>query len=107
MKYILFFLIGYSLLCMDFSLIVASRGYSLVTVPRLLTAVASLVAEHRLWCARASVVAARGLTSCAATWISSSVASEIFPDQELNSCPLDWQVDSYPLSHRGGAEIHF
>ena len=42
------FFIGYSLLCMDFSLIVASRGYSLVTVPRLLTAVASLVAEHRL-----------------------------------------------------------
>ena len=33
---------------MDFSLIVASRGYSLVTVLRLLIAVASLVAEHRL-----------------------------------------------------------
>ena len=47
MKYILFFLIGYSLLCMDFSLVM-SRGYCLVAMLRLLFAVASLVAEHRL-----------------------------------------------------------
>ena len=38
-----------SLCCyLDFFLVVASRGYSLVAVHRLLIAVASLVAEHRL-----------------------------------------------------------
>ena len=40
-----------------------------------------------------SVVAAHGL-SC-------SVACGIFLDQGLNSCPLHWQVDSYPLHHHG------
>ena len=38
------------------SLVAASRRYSLVVVQGLLTAVASLVVEHRLY--------ARGLTSC-------------------------------------------
>ena len=41
----------------------ASRGYSLVTV-RELIAVASLVAEHRLLGARASVLVTHGLSSC-------------------------------------------
>ena len=61
-----------------------------VVVPRLLTVVASLEAEHRLQ-ARASGVAARRLRC--------SVACEIFPDQGLNSCSLHWQADSYPLHH--------
>ena len=39
---------GSLLLHVGFSLVVASRGYSLVTVYGLLLAVASLVAEHRL-----------------------------------------------------------
>ena len=39
---------GSSLLLAGFSLVVASRGYSLVTVYGLLLAVASLVAEHGL-----------------------------------------------------------
>ena len=52
----------------------------------LLMLAASLVAEHHFYCAQASVVVANGL-SC-------SVASGIFPDQELNPCPLQWQVDS-------------
>ena len=47
--------------CLSFSLVVASGGYSLVTVPRLLTAVVSLVVEHRLSGAQASVVVAHGL----------------------------------------------
>ena len=34
--------------CVDFSLVVASGGYSLVSVHGLLIAVASLVAEHSL-----------------------------------------------------------
>lgn len=38
---------GFWLLC-RLSLVVASRSYSLVVVPGLLNAVASLVAEHRL-----------------------------------------------------------
>ena len=45
------FIFGYTgplLLCMDFSLVSGSRGYSLVSVPGLLTAVASPAAERRL-----------------------------------------------------------
>ena len=34
--------------CSDFSLVVTSRGYSVVAVHRLLIALASLVEEHRL-----------------------------------------------------------
>ena len=47
-----------------FSLVVASEGYSLAEVCRLLIAIASLVAEHRLSGARATVVVLRGLSSC-------------------------------------------
>ena len=46
-----------------FSLVEASRGYSLVTFGGLLVAVASLVAEHRLQGAWASVAAASRLES--------------------------------------------
>ena len=42
--------------CVGFSLVVASRSYSLVVVCRLLIEMASLIVEHRLWGARASVV---------------------------------------------------
>ena len=43
------FLAVLGILCyMSFSLVVASRGYSLVAVKELLMAVASLVAEHGL-----------------------------------------------------------
>ena len=58
--------------CAGFSLLVTSRGYSLVWVLELLVA-ASLVAEHGLSC---------------------SVAHEIFPDQESSPCPGHWQADS-------------
>ena len=44
--------------CVDFSLVVASRGYSLVVVHELLIAVASFVAGHGLWGGRASAVEA-------------------------------------------------
>ena len=49
--------------CMHFSLVVTSRAYSLVAVCMLLTEVASLVEEHGLWGARASVVVAHGFSS--------------------------------------------
>ena len=32
---------------------------------------------------------------------SCSVACGIFPDQDLNPCPLHWQADSQPLRHQG------
>ena len=41
-------------------LVLAVQGLSLVAVPGLLTAVASPVAEHRLWGVWASAVPARG-----------------------------------------------
>ena len=44
--------------------LVASVGYSLVVVCRLLITVTSLGVEHGLWGAWASAVAARGLSSC-------------------------------------------
>ena len=49
---------------MNFSLVVDSAGYYLTAVLGLLIAGASLVAEHRLWGALASVVGAHGLSSC-------------------------------------------
>ena len=42
--------------CVVFSLVVASGGYSPLVVRGLLTVVASLIAEHGLWGARASVL---------------------------------------------------
>ena len=56
MTFLSLLLIIYSVLvvlglhCAGFSLVVASRGYSLVAVCRPLTAVASLVMEHDLHC---------------------------------------------------------
>ena len=55
---------------------------------------------------------AHGLSSCGlqalehglvvvAHWLSCSAACGIFQDQGLNLCPLNWQVDSYPLYHQG------
>ena len=63
----------------------AIGGYSLVGVHEFFTVVASLVAEHGVSSA-GSVVVVRGL-SC-------SEACGIFPNQELNPCSLNWQVDS-------------
>ena len=62
--------------CMHFSLVATSRGYFLVAVCMLLTEVASLVEEHGLWGARASVVVAHGF---------SSRGSQALEDR-LNSC---------------------
>ena len=73
------------------SLVAASRSF--FAVRGLLSAVASLVVERGFWGAWASVVVGHGL-SC-------SVACEIFLDQASNSCPLHWQVNSYPLLHQG------
>ena len=45
-------------------LAVSGRGCSLAVVRELLIVVASLVAEHSLWCTWASGVAALSLRSC-------------------------------------------
>ena len=55
--------IGSSLLCGLFSRVVASGGYSLVAVCRLLVAVASLTADYRPSSVWSSTVGARGLSS--------------------------------------------
>ena len=50
-KTIYFFVFGCAgslLLCVDFSLVVASRGYSLIVVGRLFIVMVSLVAVHTL-----------------------------------------------------------
>ena len=53
----------------------SEQGLLLAVVHRLLIAVASLIAEHRLQDARASVVVVRGLSSCGSRalehWLSS------------------------------------
>ena len=74
------------------------QGLLFIVEHRLLTLVASLVAEHGLWgfgsCGyTGSVVVAHGL-GCPS-------ACGIFLDQGLNSCPLNWQMDSQPLGHQG------
>ena len=50
-KYLILFMLGCArswVLCAGFSLVVSSRGYSLVAEHELLIAVASLVVENRL-----------------------------------------------------------
>ena len=72
------------------SLVVASRGYSLVATQGLLTTVAPLVVEQGLQ--------AHSFTSCS-MWalelrLSCSLACGIFPDQGLNWYPLHCKADS-------------
>ena len=68
--FLLFYLLSVLALhcCTGFSLVAAIRGYSLVAGHRLLTAAASLVAEHGPSGAPASAVAAWGLGSCR-SWV--------------------------------------
>ena len=62
--------------CTGFSLAAGSRVCSLAAVCRLLIAVASLVAKHRLKGTWASVVAAHGLSRCGSQAL----------EHRLNSC---------------------
>ena len=81
--------------CESFSL-VAVRGLLSMAGRRLVTAAASLVAQH----GRTSVVLAPGLKSTGSRVVtrglSCSAACEVLPDQGLDSCPPYWQVDSLP-----------
>ena len=67
-----------------------------IAVCGLLIVLASLAVERGAESTRASIVAAHGLSGCGAR-LSCSLACGSFPDQELNPCPLQWQVDSEPL----------
>ena len=71
-----------------------------------------LVAEHRLYDARALVVVAHGLRSCilqvaergpvsVAQGFSCPGACGILPDKGSSWCPLHCKVDSPPLDHQG------
>ena len=75
------------------SLVAASRGYSLVEVFRLFTAVVSPVSEQRLWSAISVVVAHR--LSCPDT-------CGIFLDQGSS---LHSHEDSYPLDHQVNPKV--
>ena len=63
-----------------FSLVMVSRGHSLVAMCRLLIVVAALVAEHGLQGARASGALAHGLKSCSSRAV----------EHRLNSCARAW-----------------
>ena len=66
------------LCCTGFSLVVKSRGYSLVMVLSFPIVVASLIAEHGLWGSWASVVAEHGLNSCGSRAL----------ERKLNRCDM-------------------
>ena len=94
--------------CARLSLAVASWGYSLVVMHKLLIAIVSLVAEHKLWSQRASEVAACRFSSCSSQALEHRLSSCIAPwhvrssqIKGLSLCLLHWQEDSLPLSHQG------
>ena len=86
-------------------------GYSTVSVPRLLTVVASLVVEHGLQGVRASGFVAPGLQSTSpiivAHRFSCSAGWGIFPDQASIQPLLHWPAVSLPLRHQGSPTVDF
>ena len=88
-----------------FPLVAASRGYSPVVVNRLLRAVASLVAEHRLQGSQVSAAVASGLWStgsiAVAHRLSCSLPCVSFPNQGWNLSLQHWQLDTLPLNNQG------
>ena len=100
-RVVFFFLITiYFWLCWVFvaadglSLVVDSRRYS-VSVGGLLIVVVSY--------GRAQALGVK--ISVAGHRLSCSVACGIFPDQGLNSCPLNWHVHSYSVCYQGSPTI--
>ena len=96
--------------CLSFSLVAAVAVYGL------LRAVASLAGEPRLsgtwprwWrhMARSwGSVALERRPRSLARGLSCSMAYGIFPAEGWNSCLLQGQMDSLPLSHQGSLESH-
>ena len=83
----------------------SKKGLLFVVVHGLLTSVASLVAEHRLWGSWPSVAAACRLTSTgpevAALGLRYSSACGNFLLLGSDSRPLHWQADCYPVHCQG------
>lgn len=83
------------------------QGLLFVVVLRLLIVVASFVKEHGLQGTWASIVVAHRLSHCGSQALHYRLSSfdprayVVFPDQELNMCPLYWLADSYPLHYQG------
>ena len=77
----------------------SKRGYSLVAVHGLAVLVSSLVCRAQALAAQALVAAACGLCSCDGG-LHRPTARATFPEQGSNSCPLHWQVDSWPLDYQ-------
>ena len=76
------------------------RGLLFLAMHRLLTALASLVAEYGLQSVQASVVVAYS-SGVASYGFSCPEACGIFLDQGSNPCPLHRHVDSQALAHQG------
>ena len=97
--------------CADFSLAAVSRGYSLLVVRRLLTAVPSLVVEHGLYGALASVGVIAGLSSTGSVvgghGLSCSTACGIFLGQGLKLCLLHLQAGSFITEPPGKPQACF
>ena len=95
-----FWLHGVFVAVLKLSLVAESGDFSLVELCRLLTAVASLVAEHRLQVSGPQYLQLVGSVSGGAkTQLLCGMGT--FPNQGLNSRPLHWQVGSYPQYHLG------
>ena len=91
---------GSSLLCTGFSLVAASRGYSLFWCMGF--SLQWFLLSWSIGCRHTgSVAVAHRLSSCVSHRLNCSAACGIFPDQGSNLCLLYWQVNSYPLSHQG------
>ena len=54
----------------------------------------------------AQAVGSMGFSSCG-PWAYYSMACGIFLDQELNLCPLHWQIHSQPLDHQRSPIVFF
>ena len=75
--------------CVGFSLVVASRGYTLAVVRGLVIGMTSRAQSRRV----RGLIVVHGLRC--------SEACGIFPTQGWNLCLLRWQADSHPLDHQG------
>ena len=84
----------------------------------LLIVVASLVAEHQLKSARASVAAAHGLSSCSFRALEhrfNTCGAQAYllygmwdlPGPGIEPVSLHWKADSLPLSHQGSHRLSF
>ena len=103
---ILFFEITYVLFLVVLSLRCQARAFSscgIVRVTLHCSAQASPWGGFSCWVTSSRALRLR---SCG-PGLSCSPASGIFPDQGLNLCPLNWQMDSYPWCHQGSRFVSY